>query len=73
MQSTRYLEPHQAQQRPPTMFENLLGDAIERAFSDGATTLAEIVKYLNETGPANENGAPWTEQSFEALMQRLGA
>ena len=28
----RYLEPHQARERPPTAFESLLGDAIERAF-----------------------------------------
>ena len=27
----RYLEPHQARQRPATLFEDLLGDAIERA------------------------------------------
>jgi hypothetical protein len=72
MQSTRYLEPRQAQERPPSMFENLLGDALERAFGEGAQTVAELVAYLNQTGPASENGSPWTEQSFEALMQRLG-
>ncbi len=36
----RYLQPHQAQQRPPTSFEDLLGDALERAFASGITELA---------------------------------
>ena len=72
MSTERYLEPDQARQRPSTMFEDLLGDAIERAFADGAHTLGELVACLNRTGPASENGAAWTEQSFDALMQRLG-
>jgi hypothetical protein len=72
MQTDRYLEPHQARQRPPTMFEDLLGDAIERAFGEGAHTLPELVAYLNRTGPASENSEPWTEQNFQALMARLG-
>ena len=35
----RYQQPHQARQRPPTSFEDLLGDAIERAFGNGITKL----------------------------------
>ncbi|HSV54353.1 MAG TPA: recombinase-like helix-turn-helix domain-containing protein, partial [Burkholderiaceae bacterium] len=54
------------------MFEDLLGDAIERAFGEGAHTLPELVAHLNRTGPASENGGPWTEQNFQALMARLG-
>ena len=34
----RYLEPHQARQRR-TLFEDLLGDSIERAFGEGVQTL----------------------------------
>lgn len=68
----RYLEPHQARTRLPTMFEDLLGDAIERAFGEGAHTLPELVACLNRTGPASENGAAWTEENFQALMARLG-
>ncbi len=68
----RYLEPHQARQRAATLHEDLLGDSIERAFGDGVTTLPELIAYLNRTGPGNENGAPWTEQNFQALMKRLG-
>lgn len=72
MQTDRYLEPHQARQRPPTTYEDLLGDAIERAFSDGVQELPALVAYLNRTGPSSENGEPWTEQNFQALMARLG-
>ncbi len=72
MQTDRYLEPHQARRRLPTMFEDLLGDAIERAFGEGAHTLPELVACLNRTGPSSENGEAWTEASFQALMARLG-
>lgn len=68
----RYLEPHQARQRPATVFEDLLGDAIERAFADGVQMLPELVACINRSGPAGENGEPWTEQNFQALMARLG-
>lgn len=68
----RYLEPHQARQRPATVFEDLLGDAIERAFAEGVQTLPELVACINRSGPAGESGEPWTEQNFQALMARLG-
>lgn len=67
-----YLNPHQARLRPATSFEDLLGDAIERAYASGIQDLQELVAYLNQTGPSAENGEPWTETSFCALMQRLG-
>lgn len=72
MPADRYLEPHQARTRLPTTFEDLLGDAIERAFGAGAETLGEVVASLNRTGPSNENGEDWTESNFQALMARLG-
>ena len=72
MSSDRYLEPNQARSRPPTPYEDLLGDAIERAFGAGAHELPELVARLNQTGPAGENGEPWTEASFKAVMARLG-
>ena len=72
MAEDRYLEPNQARQRAGTLFEDLLGDAIERAFGEGVQTLPELVAYINRSGPAGENGEAWTEQSFEALMARLG-
>ncbi|MDR3453278.1 MAG: hypothetical protein P4L96_10815 [Rhodoferax sp.] len=72
MDTERYLEPHQARQRPPTTFEDLLGDAIERAFAEGIHELPNLVKYLNESGLSGAGGEPWTEQNFSALMARLG-
>ena len=68
----RYLEPHQARLRPPTSFEDLLGDAIERAYAQGIQDLPGLVACLNDTGPSAENGQDWTEASFSALMARLG-
>jgi hypothetical protein len=72
MAADRYLEPHQARERAPTLQEDLLGDSIERAFGEGVQTLAELVAHLNRSGPAGENGQDWTEESFQALMARLG-
>jgi hypothetical protein len=69
----RYLEPNQARTRPQTPYEDLLGDAVERAFGAGIDTLPALVARLNETGPSAENGQPWTEASFQAAMARLGA
>ena len=68
----RYLDPHQARQRPPTPYEDLLGDAIERAFGSGVTELRDLVARLNATGPSCANGESWTDASFTALMARLG-
>jgi len=68
----RYLEPHQARTRQPTPYEDLLGDSIERGFAAGVSDLRAMVEHLNATGPSCENGQPWTEQSFAALMARLG-
>ncbi len=67
----RYLEPHQARTRIPTLFEDLLGDSIERAFAEGVQTLPELVAYLNRTGSASERGEPWTEESYQTLVARL--
>ncbi|WP_414441405.1 recombinase-like helix-turn-helix domain-containing protein [Burkholderia sp. 22PA0106] len=67
----RYLEPHQARQRPPTQYENLLGDAIERAFGKGITALPELVAYLNEFGPRAQNAEAWTEDNFRTEIARL--
>jgi hypothetical protein len=62
-----------ARQRPPTSFEDLLGDAIERAFGQGHWELDGLVAYLNKSGPAGPNGQPWTAESFQQLMTTLGA
>jgi hypothetical protein len=71
-QDARYFEPHQARTRPPTSFEDLLGDAIERAFGAGHWDLAALVAHLNQSGPLGPNGQPWTAESFQATIKTLG-
>lgn len=57
----------------PSAYENALGDALERAFSDGALTLEEVVRGLNAQDFRRHDGQPWTVATFEAEMARLGA
>ena len=71
--ATLYNATHQARVSDPTTYENLLGDSIERAFAAGIHDLDGLVHYLNTTGPAGPNGEPWTPQSYEREMARLGA
>lgn len=68
-----YNETHQSRSAPPTAYENLLGDAIERAYTQGIHDLDGLVAYLNQSGPSGPNGQPWTPQSYRQEMARLGA
>jgi len=68
----RYLQPHQARERAPTAYEDLLGDAIERAFAGGVTQIEDLVAALNRTGPTAPNSQPWTVDSYRAEIARLG-
>jgi hypothetical protein len=68
----RYLNPHQARLRPPTAYEDQLGDAMERAFAAGHWELDALVAQLNQGGPAAPDGQPWTPESFQAEMAALG-
>ncbi len=68
----RYLQPHQARTRPPTSYEDLLGDSIERAFAGGHWELDALVAYLNKAGPLAPDSQPWTAQSFQSTIQTLG-
>ncbi len=68
----RYLDQHQARPRPPTSFEDLLGDSIERAFGAGHWELDALVAYLNKSGPRGPNGQPWTAQSYQSVIKTLG-
>ncbi len=67
-----YNETHQNRTAVPTAYENLLGDAIERAFAQGIHDLDALVAYLNTTGPSAPNGQPWTAASYQQEMARLG-
>jgi len=64
---------HQHRLAEPTAYENLLGDAIERAFAAGIHDLDGIVRMLNDTGPAGPDGEPWTTTRLEVELERLGA
>ena len=68
----RYLNPHQARTRPPTSYEDLLGDAIERGFGAGHGELDALLAHLNKSGPLGPNGAPWTAESFQSVIKTLG-
>ncbi|MBL0085416.1 MAG: hypothetical protein IPP87_24950 [Ideonella sp.] len=68
-----YNETHQTRLAPPTSYENLLGDSIERAYAQGIHDLDGLVGYLNSAGPAGPNGQAWTNASFQTEMARLGA
>jgi ABC-type protease/lipase transport system fused ATPase/permease subunit len=68
-----YNETHQSRTAPPTAYESLLGDSLERAYAQGIHDLDALVQYLNAAGPSGPNGAPWTPALFEREMARLGA
>lgn len=66
------IEPVQSRTRPPSAYENRLGDALETAFAEGHHALPALVAALNAQGVTDPDGAAWTEKSFEAAMAALG-
>ena len=68
-----YLDPHQTRDRAPTDYENLLGDAIEKAFAAGVQDLEGICARLTVDCVPSPGGKPWTPDLFEAEMKRLSA
>lgn len=68
---TLYNPCHQTRSRPPTAYENLLGDAIERAYAEGLHNLEALVEYLNHSGPPRPDGQPWTTASYPVEIARL--
>ncbi len=68
----RYLQPRQAQKRPHTSYESLLGDAIERAFGAGVYDLPGLVAHLNSQNSTTPDNQPWTEANYAAVMKTLG-
>jgi hypothetical protein len=69
----RYLQPHQARRRTPTTYEDLLGDAIERAFAAGIHDLPALVGALNDSGLASPSGKAWTEEVYRQEIAALAA
>lgn len=66
-----YTNPRQAQRRPPTDYENLLGDALEVAFAAGAWELDALVARLNADGIRTPDGREWTSSNFESILRDL--
>jgi hypothetical protein len=62
----------QTRATPPTEFENRLGDLLIQIFAKGVETLPEVIQELNRNGSRDAAGNPWTEESFQAEMKRLG-
>lgn len=58
---------------PPTAYENALGDALEKAFDEGAESVDALVQALNSMGVRMPDGQVWTPERFETEMARLGA
>lgn len=56
----------------PTKYEAALTDALEDIFGSDIDTLPEIVSALNERNVLAPDGTPWTEDSFQTEIKRLG-
>ena len=63
---------HQTSATSPTDYENELGQALAKIFSDDVIELENIISRLNEMGLQTQSGAAWTEESFRSEMKRLG-
>jgi hypothetical protein len=65
------MNPRQAQRRPPSDYENLLGDALEAAFAAGAWELDALIARLNADGIRTPDGREWTVANFESILAGL--
>lgn len=68
----QYLEVHQTRDHEPDDYENLLGDAIEKAFAAGIHDIEALVASLNEQCVPAPRGVSWNVELFTEEMARLG-
>ncbi|MDJ1133444.1 recombinase-like helix-turn-helix domain-containing protein [Streptomyces iconiensis] len=68
-----YLAVHQSRTHEPTPYEYKLAAALEEVFTSEGHELADVVRGLNARTVHAADGNPWTEESFRAEMNRLGA
>ncbi|CAM5239534.1 hypothetical protein STENM223S_00388 [Streptomyces tendae] len=68
-----FLDPHQTRDHEPTPYELKLARTLEDIFTEDGHELAEVIDGLNTRQLRTPTGAPWTEESFRAEMNRLGA
>jgi hypothetical protein len=66
-----YLNAHQSRDHEPTTYENILADAIERAYAAGIHDLNALVKFLNESGTVDPNGNVWNKNSFQQTIKEF--
>ena len=62
----------QTRSAEPTLYENELADALINAFDTGIEELGPLVEHLNSNGVYAPDGTPWTIDSFEREIARLG-
>ncbi|MET8575125.1 recombinase-like helix-turn-helix domain-containing protein [Streptomyces sp. NPDC005012] len=71
--TTRYVVVHQTRTHEPTAYELKLAGALEEVYARHGHGLADVVEGLNRSSVYPPDGQPWTEESFQAEMKRLGA
>jgi hypothetical protein len=67
----RYI--HRTLKVSPSEYERALSGALFGILSRKIHDLAGIVAALNQAGVSPSSGQTWTEESFSAEMERLGA
>ena len=58
--------------RTPSDQENALSEALNSIFEQGIEDLDSIVERLNELSIESPDGAPWTTESFQDEIAKLG-
>jgi recombinase-like protein len=53
-------------------YRDALADGLERVLDQGAESLADVVKGLNELSAGGPDGSAWTEEKLAAELSRLG-
>lgn len=56
----------------PSEYEAALTDALEDLFGKNIETLPDIVAALNDRNVFAPDGTPWTQESFQIEIKRLG-
>ena len=67
----QFLEVHQTRDRTPGEYENLMGDALERAFAAGVEDIEGVVQGLIDYGVPAPGGQSWNAALLQAELKRL--
>lgn len=66
-------DPNEYDTNPVTVaYRSTLADGLERVLDQGAETLADVVRGLNELSAFAVDGSAWTEETLAAELSRLG-